>query len=436
MRKALPLLALAALAGCGGYRSVRVKHKLPGAEAASSPALGAVYLVIKAPSAPGNQEVTALAGALLGKAGAEINYQALARRVSMVMKKEGAHLCAWRVEKGTGEVSDFADRLNPTGLVVLSLGAPSVSVTKQERTAVQYDKKNQKQTVRNKVWAYSASLPAEVQLLSWPEKKPLDSWTYAFEISEDRFDKSKAEEDWYSDSEGRLYSEVADKLAGRYAARTVERWRPLFSVAKDTGSEKAAELGGEGRWEEASAIWQSRLPAGGWALFTDTVGFIQKLPHDLIAAFRATLEEIRYSDLILHVHDLSSPEARAQHEAVKATLGELGIKDIPVLNVFNKADAVKDHRMSAWAPERLRPLFTSALTGAGVPELLAACERALASRWGEYELLVPAGSKGLIKEIYSCCLVKNADYGQAGVTLSFKATPENYARLRKKLPQP
>lgn len=264
MRKALPLLALAALAGCGGYRSVRVKHKLPGAEAASSPALGAVYLVIKAPSAPGNQEVTALAGALLGKAGADINYQALARRVSMVMKKEGAHLCAWRVEKGTGEVSDFADRLNPTGLVVLSLGAPSVSVTKQERTAVQYDKKNQKQTVRNKVWAYSANLPAQVQLLSWPDNKPLDSWAYAFEISEDRFDKSKAEEDWYSDSEGRLYSEVADKLAGRYAARTVERWRPLFSVAKDTGSEKAAELASDGRWEEASAIWQSRLPAGGW----------------------------------------------------------------------------------------------------------------------------------------------------------------------------
>lgn len=179
-----------------------------------------------------------------------------------------------------------------------------------------------------------------------------------------------------------------------------------------------------------------RLPAGGWALFTDTVGFIQKLPHDLIAAFRATLEEIRYSDLILHVHDLSSPEAKAQHEAVKATLGELGIKDIPVLNVFNKADAVKDPRMSAWAPERMRPLFTSALTGAGVPELLGACERALASRWGDYELLVPAGSKGLIKEIYSCCLVKNAEYGQAGVRLCFKATPENYARLRKKLPQP
>jgi GTP-binding protein HflX len=176
-----------------------------------------------------------------------------------------------------------------------------------------------------------------------------------------------------------------------------------------------------------------RLPAGGWALFTDTVGFIQKLPHDLIAAFRATLEEIRYSDLILHVHDLSSPDAKAQHEAVKATLEELEITGIPVLNVFNKADAVKNPALEAWAPDRLRPLFMSALTGKGADSLLAACEAALAARWGDYELLVPAGAKGLIKEVYACCLVKAADYGQDGVTLKFKATPENYARLKKKV---
>lgn len=174
------------------------------------------------------------------------------------------------------------------------------------------------------------------------------------------------------------------------------------------------------------------LPAGGWALFTDTVGFIQKLPHDLIAAFRATLEEILYSDLILHVHDLSSPEARQQHEAVKATLEELGVKDIPVINVFNKCDAVKDPAVSAWAPGRLRPVLVSALTGAGMDGLLAASERALTLRWKEYELTVPPGAKGLISEIYSACLVREAAYGPKGVALKFKATPENYARLKKK----
>jgi len=175
-----------------------------------------------------------------------------------------------------------------------------------------------------------------------------------------------------------------------------------------------------------------RLPAGGWALFTDTVGFIQKLPHDLITAFRATLEEIRYSDLILHVHDLSSPEAKLQHEAVKATLEELGIKDIPVINVFNKCDAVKDPSVSAWSPARLRPVLVSALTGDGVAALLAASERALSRRWGEYEITVPPDSKGLINEIYSACLVQEAAYGPEGVTLKIKATPENFARLKKR----
>ncbi len=176
-----------------------------------------------------------------------------------------------------------------------------------------------------------------------------------------------------------------------------------------------------------------RLPSGGWALFTDTVGFIQKLPHDLIAAFRATLEEISYSDLILHVHDLSSPEAKRQHEAVKATLYELGAHGIPVINVFNKCDAVKEPSVSAWAPERLRPLMVSALNGKGTDKLLAACERALSLRWEEYQLTVPPGSKGLMNEIYDSCLVKEAAYGEEGVTLSFKATPENYARFKKKV---
>ena len=108
------------------------------------------------------------------------------------------------------------------------------------------------------------------------------------------------------------------------------------------------------------------------------------------------------------------------------------MKGIPVINVFNKADAVKDPAVSAWAPARLRPVLVSALTGAGMDALLAASERALTRRWGDYELTVTPGSKGLIAEIYSACLVTEAAYGPKGVTLKFKATPENYSRLKKK----
>jgi len=264
MKKLLLLLPLAALSGCAGYVSVRIKHRLPAAQAASRPALGALYLVIKPPPRAEEGELTSLAGALLGKNGPDMNYQTLARRAARVLKQPGSRLCAWRVEKGGGKPSDFADRLNPSGLLVLTLGAPSVSHRQEERSAVQYDRKKQKQTVKSKVWAYSASLPAEVHLLAWPGEAVLDSWVQVFTVSEDRFDRSKEESDWYSDNEEKLFAQVVERLADRYAGRVVERYRPVFAVKKDEESEKAAELAGDGRWEEASAVWRARLPEGGW----------------------------------------------------------------------------------------------------------------------------------------------------------------------------
>jgi len=173
-----------------------------------------------------------------------------------------------------------------------------------------------------------------------------------------------------------------------------------------------------------------RLPSGGNALFTDTVGFIQKLPHNLVAAFRATLEEIKYSDIILHVHDISSPEAKMQHAAVTATLKELGIKDIPVINVFNKCDGIRGNpQMSAWAPDSLKPAFISALTGQGTEELLRRCEISLGKRWAERTLRLPAGRGDIIREIYASCLVKEIKYGAEITEAFFRATPENYSRI-------
>ncbi|MDD2804874.1 MAG: hypothetical protein PHV33_04910 [Elusimicrobiales bacterium] len=263
MKKLLLLLPLAALAGCAGYLSVKVKHRLPAAPAASRPALGALYLVIKPPP-PEEGELSSLAGALLGKSGPDMNFQSLARRAAKMLRQPGSRLCAWRVEKGGGKPSDFADRLNPSGLLVLTLGAPSVSYKKEERSAVQYDRKRKKQTVKSKVWAYSATLPAEVHLLAWPGEAVLDSWAEVFTVSEDRFDKAKEESDWYTDNEEKLFAQVAGRIADRYAGRVIERFRPVFAVKKDEESEKAAELAGDGRWEEASAVWRARLPQGGW----------------------------------------------------------------------------------------------------------------------------------------------------------------------------
>ncbi len=176
-----------------------------------------------------------------------------------------------------------------------------------------------------------------------------------------------------------------------------------------------------------------RLPGGGWALLTDTVGFIQKLPHNLVAAFRSTLEESAHADIILHIHDLSSPQVKMQHAAVQEALKDLDLTEIPVINVYNKIDAVPGYRGGAETLRRSRPVFVSALTGEGIEELMARIESTLTAKWGDYELLLPAGRQKLLSEIYKSALVKSAVYGPEVIKVNFKATKENHQRFLKLL---
>lgn len=263
IRPLLPLLA--ALAGCGNYYSITVPHNLPDNPniSAARPALGALYLVIKPPAAAPAGQDTNLAASLLGKAGPDMNFQSLARKTSKALKRPGVQVCAWSVDRAGGARERFAGRLSPSGVLVVSLREPAVSVKKEDRAAVQYDKKKQKQTVKSKVWAYAASVAAEFHLLAWPGGEVLDTWAEVFSLGEDRFDSSKSEGDWYSDNEEKLFSEMAARAAVRYAGRSVDRFRPVFSLKDDRESEKAAGLAWKGRWAEAAAIWRARLAAGG-----------------------------------------------------------------------------------------------------------------------------------------------------------------------------
>lgn len=110
------------------------------------------------------------------------------------------------------------------------------------------------------------------------------------------------------------------------------------------------------RWE---------LPDGRWVFLSDTVGFIRRLPHTLVAAFRATLEEILYADLVLHVIDVSHPQAREQQEAVEQVLAEIGAAQ-PIINVYNKIDKVPAGREISGAGVPI-----SALTGENLDRLSA-----------------------------------------------------------------
>lgn len=174
------------------------------------------------------------------------------------------------------------------------------------------------------------------------------------------------------------------------------------------------------------------MPSGGCVLFTDTVGFIQKLPHSLIAAFRATLEEIRYSDLIIHLHDASSPDVKSQHDSVKETLNEIGIQNIPTINVFNKTDAVKDKNF-IWAPLSLKPVFISSLKKEGLTELLELCEKILLVRRAEYKISIPNEKLSILNFIYSAAVVKSINTGINTSEIEFTSTVENYKRILQKI---
>jgi len=121
-----------------------------------------------------------------------------------------------------------------------------------------------------------------------------------------------------------------------------------------------------------------KLPGGRAILMTDTVGFIQKLPTTLVAAFRATLEEIAEADLLLHVVDVSHPNAEVQAGAVNETLLEIGAGEIPVVTALNKIDQMPSRELD---PQAGIPI--SATTGAGISELIAAVEHEL------YEVMAP-----------------------------------------------
>lgn len=147
------------------------------------------------------------------------------------------------------------------------------------------------------------------------------------------------------------------------------------------------------------------LPNGQMILLTDTVGFIRKLPHHLVAAFRATLEEVRQADLLLHVVDISHPNYEQQIEAVYDVLKELEADNKPLLTVWNKIDMFPENSLNA-IKERLTKKVTpsviiSALTGFGINELLEALEKEFKERWKKYTFSFPLDRQDLVSELYS-----------------------------------
>jgi len=169
------------------------------------------------------------------------------------------------------------------------------------------------------------------------------------------------------------------------------------------------------------------LPGGAIVLFTDTVGFIQKLPTDLIAAFRATLEEVLEADLLVHVIDVSHPHAIEQARAVFATLKEIGAGELPIVNVLNKIDRLEDPDSACAALGDLPDsVAVSALTGQGLAALLDEVEEVLESEMRRIKVLVPFDRGDLVSLIHERGLVLKETH-QEGGTLIVGQVPEGIA---------
>jgi GTP-binding protein HflX len=160
------------------------------------------------------------------------------------------------------------------------------------------------------------------------------------------------------------------------------------------------------------------LPGGREALITDTVGFIRKIPHDLVAAFRATLEGIEEASLILHVVDSSHPHPAEQIAAVDEVLAGLDLSSTPRLLVWNKVDLLPAPHAPLLPGNRREPsLPVSARTGKGLPELLSNIEMILREGLVEVHVTLPYDRYDLVKTIYEQGSVMSKSDGPDGVTI-------------------
>jgi GTP-binding protein HflX len=160
------------------------------------------------------------------------------------------------------------------------------------------------------------------------------------------------------------------------------------------------------------------LPDGRTLLVTDTVGFIRRLPHRLVEAFKATLEEVVVSDFLIHVIDVTNPNFEQHHATTLAVLAELGAADKPIITVFNKVDAASAHTVARVRSQHPEALFISAHTGTGLEALLRRCEELAVDNLEPLELLVPHSRYDIVAKLHATGHVRKQESLDVGVRLS------------------
>lgn len=173
------------------------------------------------------------------------------------------------------------------------------------------------------------------------------------------------------------------------------------------------------------------LPDGWGVLLSDTVGFIRNLPHSLVAAFRATLEEVTEADFLIHVVDVSHPQFELQREAVMQVLAELGAEKKPIITAYNKADLVKDaYRLRQLVAQTPNAVYISALKAEGIPDLMNHILSTLCSLLQPVKVRLPYAQSSLLVQCYELGRVHSAEYTPDGILVEAQVTHDLADQLK------
>lgn len=174
------------------------------------------------------------------------------------------------------------------------------------------------------------------------------------------------------------------------------------------------------------------LPSGETVLLTDTVGFIRKLPHHLVKAFRSTLDEAVFADVLLILIDASDEEYPEQLAVTEQLLSELGASEKPIIYVFNKCDnGITHNPASVLRRDGANAVCISAMTGEGIDEFLALLEKTVLAGKTRVTFRIPNSEQGALNILYKNATVEDVDYGADAVTVVATVDAKTRGMLRK-----
>jgi GTP-binding protein HflX len=176
-------------------------------------------------------------------------------------------------------------------------------------------------------------------------------------------------------------------------------------------------------------VRKATTPAGREFTLADTVGFVRRLPHQLVEAFRSTLEEVAESDLILHVVDGSHPDPEGQLQTVRAVFADIGAHDVPEVVVINKSDAADPLVLSRLQRKEKHCVLVSAKTGAGLADLLAILEEEVPHRELLVRVVLPYAAGSLVSRIHAEGEVLSEEHLEEGTRMEARVGPALAAEL-------